>query len=69
MAIEYQADGKPVLRAPDGQTVEMSRRQGLSFVNWEDFVRIRAKLAESHRQGRPQYLTGQVAAAVVGPRG
>eukprot|EP00974_Lingulodinium_polyedra_P064299 6210474-Lingulodinium_polyedra.AAC.1 len=68
MAIEYQADGKTVLRAPDGQKVEMSRHQGLIFVSWEDFMRIRAKLAETHRKGRPQYLTGRVAAAVVGPR-
>eukprot|EP00974_Lingulodinium_polyedra_P060298 5812668-Lingulodinium_polyedra.AAC.1 len=68
MAIEYQADGKTVLRAPDGQKVEVSRHQGLTFVNWEDVVRIRAKLAETHRKGRPQYLAGRVAAVVVGPR-
>eukprot|EP00974_Lingulodinium_polyedra_P060305 5813085-Lingulodinium_polyedra.AAC.1 len=31
MAIAYQADGKTVLRAPDGQKVDVSRHQGLTF--------------------------------------
>eukprot|EP00974_Lingulodinium_polyedra_P004520 423921-Lingulodinium_polyedra.AAC.1 len=31
MAIAYQADVKTVLQAPDGQKLEMTRHQGLTF--------------------------------------
>ena len=51
--VRWRADGTAALYFPDGKVVELIRQQGLSFIDYEDFMPIRQQLAVSHQKGRP----------------
>ena len=47
-----------VLHTPDGDVQEVMIRNGLPFISWEKFKRLRSRLSKSHRQG-PQMQLGR----------
>jgi len=48
----WRGNGTAALIIANGCQIELVKEQGLAFISWEDFVRIRKMLADSHAKGR-----------------